>query len=81
MEFAAPGFTLAKVESTLVAGATDRVDANLAVGSMSEMVVVRGQKPPTAATPRAAASERIPVGGHVTAARLIQQAKPVYPAE
>jgi len=86
LEFAAPGFTPAKVETTLVTGAADRVDANLAVGSISEMVVVRGQKTPstpapTTTPPQTGASQRIKVGGSVTAARLVRQAKPVYPAE
>lgn len=80
LEFAAPGFTLAKVETTLVTGAADRVDANLAVGSVSETVVIRGQKSPSAA-PQVTASQRMKVGGHVTAAKLVRQAKPVYPAE
>lgn len=80
LEFAAPGFVLSKVEATLVAGAAARVDANLTLGSVTESVVIRGQKSPAAA-PRATATQRIRVGGNVQAARLTSQTKPVYPAE
>ncbi len=80
LEFATPGFVLFRAEATLVAGAAARVDANLTVGSISEVVTIRGQKSPTA-TPKATAPQRIRVGGSVTPARLIQQTKPVYPAE
>jgi TonB family protein len=82
VEFSTPGFVLAKVEVTLVAGATATVDAHLAIGSVNENVVVHGQKPPAAsgALP-AAAAQRIRVGGSVTPVRLIRQPKPAYPAE
>jgi TonB family protein len=80
VEFSAPGFTLAKVETVLVAGASARVDAHLALGGVTEMVVIRGQKPPTPMAPRAAPGERIRVGGMVQVAKLISQPKPDYPA-
>jgi len=55
LEFSTPGFMVAKVEVTLVTGATARVDANLELGSVSENVLVHGQKP-SAARPAAAAA-------------------------
>ena len=82
IEFTAPGFKLAKVETVLVAGAAARVDANLELGSVTENVVIRGQKSPSVRPAAPAASrERVRVGGMVAAARLITQVKPVYPAE
>jgi len=82
IEFAAPGFVLAKTEAVLAAGAATRVDANLELGSVTENVVIRGQKPPSATPAVSAASpQRVRVGGSVTPASLISQVKPVYPAE
>ena len=81
LEFAAPGFTLAKMETVLVAGASARVDARLALGGATESVVIRGQKPPSPAAPRAASAERIRVGGSVQPAKLISQPKPEYPVQ
>jgi len=82
LEFSTPGFMVAKVEVTLVTGATARVDANLELGSVSENVLVHGQKPSAARPAAAAASQqRIRVGGSVTAVRLISQPRPVYPAD
>jgi TonB family protein len=81
LEFASPGFVLSKAEATLVSGAVARVDANLAIGGMTESVVVRGQKAAGVVPRTAAAAERIKIGGNVTAARLVRQPKPVYPAE
>ena len=81
LEFGAPGFVLAKSQAVLVAGGVARVDAHLAIGSVTESVVIRGQKPVAGVAPRAETAQRIRVGGSVTPARLIRQTKPVYPAE
>jgi TonB family protein len=80
VEFSARGFALAKMEATLTAGTPARADAHLALGNVSENVVIRGQKPPTAA-PMAAGGPRIRIGGMVTVARLLSQVKPSYPAD
>ena len=82
LEFGAPGFARAKTQTVLVAGATARVDARLEIGTVSENVVVRGQKPFAAVAPRSTGMEqRIRIGGAVQMVRLIHQTKPVYPAE
>jgi TonB family protein len=81
LEFAMPGFKLGKVTTTLVAGASAKLDFNLAIGQISETVAVTGKKL-AAATPKTeAAPQRIAVGGNVQAAKLIRQARPVYPPE
>jgi TonB family protein len=83
LEFASAGFALARKETTLVSGAVARLDAALEVGKLTESVVIRGPKPGSAAVPgpMVHASERIRVGGMVSAAKLVRQPKPVYPAE
>jgi TonB family protein len=82
LEFSSPGFARAKTEAVLVAGATARVDGRLAIGTVSENVVIRGQKPAAIAAPRTAPTgERIRIGGAVQPVRLIRQTKPVYPPE
>lgn len=81
IEFAAPGFVLAKTEAVLAAGGATRVDANLELGSVTENVVIRGQKPGAVPAPRAVSPQRIRVGGMVTPARLVSQVKPVYAPE
>ena len=81
IEFSAPGFMLAKVPAVVDAGTAARVDARLAIGQVSENVVIRGQKS-GAATPRAAGTaQRLRVGGMVSQIKLISQVKPIYPAE
>lgn len=82
LEFSSPGFALAKAAIVLVAGASARADAHLALGSMTERVVVQGQRSSALAAPRAPdPSQRIRVGGSVKPVKLIRQPRPVYPAE
>ena len=82
LEYHAPGFAVTKAQTSVVGGTAARLDANLEVGSVKEVVTVSGQKPATVSVPRAAGMrQRIKVGGNVQMTRLIQQAKPVYPAD
>jgi len=79
LEFAAPGFAVAKAQAVLAPGAAARVDAHLELGSVTENVLIRGQKPAATPAPRSATAQRIRVGGMVTPSRLVRQAKPDYP--
>ena len=82
LEFGAPGFARAKTQAMLDAGATARVDAHLEIGTVSENVVIRGQRPSAAAAPRTAATPRpMRIGGMVTQVKLIHQTHPVYPPD
>ena len=80
LEFAAPGFAIAKTQAFLIAGTSARVDAHLELGAVSEMVVIRGQKPAATSAPRVSAST-VTVGGKVEPAKLIRQPRPVYSPE
>ena len=78
----ARGFAVLKSEVVLVAGAAARVDANLNIGKLAEVVTVTGRKPPAAALAAPArTAQRIPIGGNVQASKLIFQARPDYPEE
>lgn len=83
LTFASAGFKPARIDVTLVTGATLRTDAHLALGEVSEMVKVVGSRTgaPAQPAPRTAEPRRIRIGGNVQAMRLIHQAKPVYPPE
>ncbi|HLK66287.1 MAG TPA: M56 family metallopeptidase [Bryobacteraceae bacterium] len=83
MEFVVPGFAMAKVPAVLGTGATARVDARLELGAVSEMLVVRAPKPPSATAPPSAvqAFQAFATGGNVEPAKLIRQPRPVYPPE
>jgi len=81
LEFRSPGFAIGKFQVTVAAGQSTRVDANLAIGQVSETVTVKGGKSaprPLAAPPT---GQRILVGGNVHPSRLIKQARPDYPEE
>ncbi len=79
LEFAARGFKLGKLETTLVAGAVARLDAFLEIGGISERLVVKGgSKPTTPPAPANAVPQRIRVGGNVSPARLVRQPRPFY---
>jgi TonB family protein len=81
LEIASPGFKLAKVNATVVAGQAARIDGRLELGAISEGVTVKGTKPPEVTPNTMGTHERIQVGGNVQAAKLSQQVKPEYPAE
>jgi TonB family protein len=82
LEFRSRGFAIAKVEATVPAGNVARADAKLEIGQLQEMVTVVGDGARAAAAPAAAGQpERIKVGGNVQPAKLIRQAKPVYPED
>ena len=84
LEFGSRGFKLGKVEVTVPAGQAARVDFNLQLGQISEVVSVKGGKSaprPNAVPGNAAAAQRILVGGNVQAARLLRQKRPDYPDE
>jgi TonB family protein len=82
IEVRVPGFKLGKHEAVVTAGTAARVDAPMAIGSVSEAVMVRASRTtPAPVTPRAGTTQRIPVGGNVQQARLIRQPKPEYPAD
>jgi len=80
VEFAAPGFALARKNIAIVSGQAARLDAVLEIGSVSERIKISGQKPPTAIPP-AAVPQRIRVGGNVQPVKLLHQTRPAYPAE
>jgi TonB family protein len=82
LEFTSPGFAMGKQDTVLVTGATARADAALALGTVSETMVIRGQRPTAIPAARPAEpGQSVRVGGSVQAARLIQKVDPVYPAE
>ncbi len=82
LEFGTPGFQPLKLETTLVASATARVDARLVVGKIAEVVTVKGSRSGSVPAPQGVrTAERIRVGGNVTPSRLLRQPRPVYPAE
>ena len=83
VEFRVPGFATGKVQVTVAAGQSTRVDMNLSIGQISEAVTVQGGKsaPRPAAAQSRATAQRIPVGGNVQMSRLIRQVKPDYPDE
>ncbi|HTS64327.1 MAG TPA: M56 family metallopeptidase [Candidatus Acidoferrales bacterium] len=83
IEVRAPGFKISKAEGVVTAGAAARADVALQLGELSESVKVTGTgvpRPP-AISQSAGTPQRIPIGGNVKMSRLIQQTKPVYPAD
>jgi TonB family protein len=87
LEFRSGGFKLLKTEAVVAAGGAATVNATLDVGQVAETVSVKGRKPagvPAAAlAARAAAGppQRIRVGGHVQATKLLIRVAPVYPPD
>lgn len=84
VEFAAPGFAMLTVNAVVTANETARVDATLNLGSVSENVTVKGQKPPGAPAGPAMAPhtpQRIKVGGNVQPVKLIRPTRPEFPPE
>jgi TonB family protein len=82
IEARVPGFSVLKTEAVVTVGTAARADLHMAVGSVSEVVTVRGSRTtpaPMQASTRA--PQRIPIGGNVQAARLLRQTPPVYPQE
>jgi len=79
----ARGFKITKTEIIVTAGAAARADVSLSVGSVSEVMTVRGSRstPKPAAAAPARSPERIPIGGNVQPAKLLRQVKAVYPQE
>ena len=81
LEFLSPGFAMKKMEAAVPAGQAAFIAASLEMGSVSESITIRGQKPPTV-TPKAAGTpQRVRVGGNVRPVRLLEQIKPQYPAD
>ncbi len=82
LEFRMRGFALLKTEATVSAGVPTRADGALQLGSVSESVRIRGQKPAAAAPASPMGTrERIRVGGNVQATKIIFQVRPDYPAD
>jgi TonB family protein len=83
VEVQVPGFaTLQLKDLVLVNGGKLEANARLVVGGMKERITVAGQGSPRRETTNAAVPRRpIRVGGNVQAANLLEQAKPVYPAD
>jgi TonB family protein len=80
-----PGFQpFNKPDVLVTSGGAVKVDANLELGRISEMmqVVAQGQPRAQAAGNRnsSGAPQRIRVGGNVQAAKVIKSVRPVYPA-
>ena len=75
VEVQSPGFAIFdKRNIRVVEGEQPRVNATMRIGMIMESVRVESQ-----GVARSQAPQRIRVGGNVQAARLLQQAKPVYP--
>ena len=81
LEFSSRGFSRTTVNAVVEAGIPSRVDANLAIGTLTEEVTITAARPGPAPVMPRAETGRIKIGGNVQAARLIHQAKPVYPDE
>ena len=81
LEFRMRGFALLRAQATVAAGVPSRLDGKLDVDTVSEALVIKGQRSTPAALPAARAPERIRVGGNVQATRLISQVRPEYPAD
>jgi TonB family protein len=84
IEARARGFKIAKVEGVVTAGTAARADVNLALGEIAETVAVTGSSSVvrgSAIRQATGTPQRVPIGGNVRAARLIQQPKPVYPED
>lgn len=78
VEFRSPGFALTRMNAAIASGQEAHLDATLDVGSISDHMTIRGQKP---TTPSAGTPQRIRVGGNVQPVRPLVQTEPVYPAE
>jgi TonB family protein len=82
IEVRAAGFAVYRLDNLiLINGGTFRVDANLAVGTIAENIQVVAQGTPVRQAPAAASPFPIRVGGMVQIAKLVQQVKPVFPAD
>jgi TonB family protein len=79
----ARGFKMSQTEIAVTAGNAVLAPVGLELGEMTETVKVQGTRsgPPPAAAPRAAAPQRIPVGGNVKPSRLLRQPRPHYPED
>ena len=73
-----PGF--AAYQKTVQVNGAMTLDVNLALGDVTESVVITGKKPQQAA-PSTAAPQRIRVGGNVQAVKLISKVNPSYPED
>jgi TonB family protein len=71
-----PGFTM--YQKTVQVNGPMSLDVNLALGDVTESVVITGKKPQQAA-PSTAKPQRIRVGGNVQAVKLISKVNPSYP--
>jgi TonB family protein len=83
IEVQARGFAKFQInQQAVVSGATLEADAHLRIGSVSEVISVKGQgaPKPAAFVAPAAAPQRIRIGGNVQAATLIRQTRPIFPA-
>jgi len=81
LEFSLPGFALTKMNAVVMPGQAARLDATLAMGTISEDITINGKKPPAVIPRSDTPPERIRVGGNVQPARLLYQTKPEYPDE
>jgi TonB family protein len=82
LEVRVGGFAAAHMNNLdLANGGTLQADARLAVGGLSEKITVVAPGSPLPQVRTAAANGPIRVGGNVQAARLVQQVRPVYPAD
>ncbi len=76
------GFAAAHMNNLdLVSGGTLQADTRLAVGGLNERVQVVAQGSPLPQVRETSPIGPIRVGGNVQAARLLQQVKPMYPAD
>jgi TonB family protein len=86
---AKPGFALVVLEGVEVNGAQpQRLSITLAMGKINETVTVTGEGPKggivggiPAGIKAGSAPERIRIGGHAQAARMVAKVNPVYPPD
>ena len=82
LEFAAPGFQLAKATAEVDAGAAVRADVRLDLGQIRERLTISAPRLTIAAPAQSGGRpERVRVGGNIRPARLVRQTRPVYPPE
>ncbi len=84
LEVAQPGFTRQRREVVLTGGAAAQAALRLEVGAITERVRVTAQgtpKPKAAEQSASGPPVRMRIGGNVQAAKLVKQARPVYPPD
>jgi TonB family protein len=79
IEVQAPGFAAYRQDFAL--WADSRLNLIVEVGEIREAIVIAGKRPPAPSADRTGVPTRVRVGGNVQKAKLVQQVRPVYPAD